>query len=227
MKPILYIVFLLAAGGPAAWGQKKVEQQLPLSKGQRVHLDFEFATTIDVKTWDEPRVLVKASARVNEGLDDEAYELTATTDGDVLRFVSRLRDKEKLFRRMDSAQHVDGISQDGKHLKIKEYYEVYVPRNVQLSLKTTLGSSTIEHNNGPLAVETVTGNIELRCATSQPADITAKTVMGAMYTNLPYENQTKKGLPRLAGEESQIQLNGGGVPIALETVTGDVTIRRK
>ncbi len=227
MKHIVYIVLLLVAGGPAAWGQKKVEQQLPLSKGQRVHLDFEFATTIDVKTWDEPRVLVKASASVNEGRDDEAYELTAANDGDVLRFVSRLRDKEKLFRRMDSARHLDGITYNGKDLKIKEYYQVYVPRNVQLSLKTTLGSSTIEHNNGPLAVETVVGNIDLRCATSQPADITAKTVTGGMYTNLPFENKTKKGLPRLAGEESQIQINGGGVPIALETVTGDVTIRQK
>ncbi|HEX8530503.1 MAG TPA: hypothetical protein VF646_10785 [Cytophagales bacterium] len=227
MKHILYILLLLGAGGPAAWGQKKVEQQLPLAKGQRVHLDFEFATTIDVKTWDEPRVLVKASASVNEGQDDEAYELTAVNDGEVLRFVSRLRDKEKLFRRMDSARQFEGITQDGKVLKIKEYYEVYVPRNVQLSLKTTLGSSTIEHNNGPLAVETVTGDIELRCATGQPANITAKTVTGGMYTNLPFENQSKKGLPRLAGEESQIQINGGGVPIALETVTGDVTIRKK
>jgi hypothetical protein len=227
MKHILYIVLLLVAGGPAAWGQKKVEQQLPLSKGQRVQLDFEFATTIDVKTWDEPRVLVKASASVNEGLDDEAYELTAVNDGNVLRFVSRLRDKEKLFRRMDYARQFDGITQDGKGLKIKEYYEVYVPRNAQLSLKTTLGSTTIEHNNGPLAVETVTGDIDFRCTSNQPVDITAKTVTGGMYTNLPFESDTKKGLPRLAGEESQIQLNGGGVPIALETVTGDVMIRKK
>ncbi len=227
MKHILYIMLLLLAGCPAAWGQKKVEQQLTLSKGQRVMLDFEFATTIDVQPWDEPRVLVKASASVNGGLDDEAYELTAVNDGEVLRFVSRLRDKEKLFRRMDSTRKFDGIVQNGKTLDIKEYYEVYVPRSVQLSLKTTLGSSTIEHNNGPLAVETVTGNIDLRCATGQPADITAKTVTGGMYTNLPFENNTKKGLPRLAGEESRIQLNGGGVPIALETVTGDVTIRKK
>src|SRR5687767_12877809 len=116
MKHTLYIVLLLVAGGPAAWGQKKVEQQLALSKGQRVHLDFEFATTIVVKPWDEPRVLVRASASVNEGRDDEAYELTAVSDGDVLRFVSRLRDKEKLFRRLDSTQHFSGITEDGKGL---------------------------------------------------------------------------------------------------------------
>jgi len=227
MKHLLYIVLLLAAGGPAAWGQKKVQKELPLKAGQRVQLDFEFATTIDVKTWDEPRVLVRASARVNEGLDDEAYELTASTANGVLRFVSSLRDKEKLFRRLDSAGRFEGITENGKGLKIKEYYEVYVPRNAQLSLKTTLGSSKIEHNNGPLAVETVTGNIDLYFAATQPADITAKTVTGSMYTDLPFQPQKSKGLPRLAGEESQIQMNGGGVPIALETVTGDVMIRKK
>jgi hypothetical protein len=227
MKLILHMLLLLVAACPAALGQKKVDKELPMSKGQRVHLDFEFATTIDVKTWDEPRVLVKASARVNEGLDDEAYELTASTTGDVLRFVSRLRDKEKLFRRIDSGRNFSGITEDGKGLEIEEFYEVYVPRNVQLSLKTTLGSSKIEHNNGPLDVETVTGNIDVQCAANQPADITAKTVTGGMYTDLPFEPQKSRDLPRLAGEESQIQLNGGGVPIALETVTGNVTIRKK
>jgi hypothetical protein len=227
MKRILHVLLLLVAACPAALGQKKVEKELPLSKGQRVYLDFEFATTIDVKTWDEPRVLVRASARVNGGLDDEAYELTAESADGVLRFVSRLRDKEKLFRRIDSASYNRGFWQDGKNLEIEEFYEVYVPRNVQLSLKTTLGSSKIEHNNGPLAVETVTGDIDVRCAANQPADITAKTEMGGMYTDLPFDRNTGGGLPQLAGEESRIQLNGGGVPIALETVTGDVTIRKK
>jgi hypothetical protein len=227
MKHVLYMLLLLAAGCPAALGQKKVEKELPLKAGQRVQLDFEFATTIDVQPWDEPRVLVKVSARVNGGLDDEAYELTASPTDGVLRFVSSLRDKEKLFRRIDSVRHFGGITVNGKGLDIEEYYEVYVPRNVELSLKTTIGSSKIEHNNGPLAVETVTGDIDVQCAANQPADITAKTVTGGMYTNLPFAPQKRKDLPRLAGEESQIQLNGGGVPIALETVTGDVTIRRK
>ncbi len=227
MKQILYVLLVLVAGCPAALGQKKVEKELPMSKGQRVQLDFEFATTIHVQPWDEPRVLVKASARVNGGRDDEAYELTASTAGGVLRFVSSLRDKEKLFRRLDSARHYHNTTVNGKSLDIEEFYEVYVPRNVELSLKTTIGSSKIEHNNGPLAVETVTGNIDVRCAANQPADITAKTVTGGMYTDLPYQPQKSSDLPRLAGEESQIQLNGGGVPIALETVTGDVTIRKK
>jgi hypothetical protein len=227
MKRILYVLLVLVAGCPAALGQKKVERELPLSKGQQVQLDFEFATTINVQPWDEPRVLVKASARVNDGRDDEAYELTASTADGVLRFVSSLRDKEKLFRRIDSVRHSHGITVNGKGLDIEEFYEVYVPRNVELRLKTTIGSTNIEHNNGPLAVETVTGDIDVRCAASQPADITAKTVTGGMYTDLPFKPQKSRDLPRLAGEEGQIQLNGGGVPIALETVTGDVTIRKK
>jgi hypothetical protein len=171
-------------------------------------------------------VLVRVSARVNEGLDDEAYELTASTTGDVLRSSPGSATRKSCSGA--SIRHaIPRASQTARNLKIEELYEVYVPRNVELSLKTTLGSSNIEHNNGPLAVETVTGNIDVRCAASQPADITAKTEMGGMYTDLPFDRNTGGGLPQLAGEESRIQLNGGGVPIALETVTGDVTIRKK
>jgi hypothetical protein len=112
-------------------------------------LDFEFATTIDVKTWDEPRVLVKASAQRHEGLDDEAYEL----DGCKRREPCSVSSPAP---RQGKAVPADGLRPairwhhaDGKGLKIKEYYEVYVPRNAQTEPQDDPRQHYHRHNNGP------------------------------------------------------------------------------
>jgi DUF4097 and DUF4098 domain-containing protein YvlB len=72
-------------------------------------------------------------------------------------------------------------------------------------------------------VKTISGYIDLAIPASQNADIAFSTISGTIYTNHTLSvSKNHTGIPSVIKEK----LNSGGLPISLETISGDIFFRK-
>lgn len=79
----------------------------------------------------------------------------------------------------------------------------------------------------PTSISTTSGDIDVTVPTSTKGNFQMKSVSGEIYTDLDFKFSNDEDLKRFGGGMSASSaLNGGGVEIALKTVSGDVFIRK-
>ncbi|SDL25985.1 hypothetical protein SAMN05421823_10539 [Catalinimonas alkaloidigena] len=226
----LLLTSLLLGLSFAGRAQRRVEKQLPLTSGQALRLKLELADSIVVKTWDRPEAQVIALVSINDGQDDDAYALNTETTPDTVAFVADIPDLDSLARPLpDKTSHKVMYSRRNGQawgVTVDIRYEVFLPKGVPLALETINGSLVIPPTGAPLRVHSISGKVDLFVPRNQGTDVTAKTVMGVLYTDFPFEPVREDGLYRIAGQENALTINGGGIPLTLETVTGDVLIHQ-
>jgi hypothetical protein len=81
----------------------------------------------------------------------------------------------------------------------------------------------------PISLRAVSGDIDVTLPDDTPANLKMKSITGEIYTNFEpeYENTPEKGrLPRIGGHVILAKINGGGVEINLETMSGNIFLRK-
>jgi hypothetical protein len=74
----------------AAKAQKTEVQKFKLKEGQRLELDLKFADNITMKPWNRNEVVVKAFVKINEGFDDDKFELKTYPTENGIKVVSQM-----------------------------------------------------------------------------------------------------------------------------------------
>ena len=95
-------------------------------------------------------------------------------------------------------------------------------RNVRGSLEAQAGSGTIKADGeatGQWSLHTGSGSVELRFPQNASFDLTAHTGSGSIEVNLPLSMQGKLGRKDIQGK-----VGGGGVPVEVQTGSGDIRI---
>lgn len=96
-------------------------------------------------------------------------------------------------------------------------------RGVKGSLEARAGSGGIEvegEPTGPWTVHTGSGTVRLQLASNTSFDLDARTSSGSLSVNQPVTVQGS-----LAKKHIQGKVRGGGVPVDVETGSGDIEIR--
>jgi len=75
-----------------------------------------------------------------------------------------------------------------------------------------------------IALETVNGSIRLAIPEDLQADVSARTVNGNIDVDFPARIHEKR---RFTTKRVEAIINGGGIPIRLETVNGSISIRKR
>ena len=98
-----------------------------------------------------------------------------------------------------------------------------MPDNAAFSVGTINGSITIEGKTTSIKAKSISSFTNLRCSPARKAYLKMNTITGTIYTDLP-----------LSGSESHsrshtvnTKLNGGGDDVNLETISGDIFLRKK
>ena len=79
----------------------------------------------------------------------------------------------------------------------------------------------------PTSISSTSGDIDVTIPTATKGDFNLSSVSGEIYTDLDFKFSEDEGLKRFGGGMSaKSTLNGGGVEVALKTVSGDVFIRK-
>jgi hypothetical protein len=221
----LFILFALVGGTylPAS-AQKKLEKTLDYAPNQKIELNFERATVITVKTWDQNQVRVNATASINKGENDQAFELQSEITDGTLRFVSNIVGWEQIPRKHYTNEYGDYYS-----VLLDISLEVMVPRHAtSLNVSTKDGLIWISGFNGTLYANSKNGEVDVSLPQNQASTLELRTKNGEIYTNFSLD----KGKSTVQNKEYDkwnivsFQLNGGGKVVDLDSKNGNIYLRK-
>lgn len=233
MKKI-YLALSLTFVTLAAFNQTIVEKTMKVNNQKVVVLDFDFADEIKINGWDKNEIYVKVSVNINDNEDNSAFKLEAKESTSSLSFVSDIENIKRLSKnRITVKTTEDGkrttTYSDGWHMDMDIYFEVFLPKDIMINLGTISGDIILTNTYGELNIETISGFIDLSIDKAAKASIKTSTISGGVYTDHDIEinRKTKNGKYHMViGRSPDFDLNGGGRSIKLETISGDIYIRK-
>nr|WP_321232130.1 hypothetical protein [uncultured Psychroserpens sp.] len=230
MKKIVIIALLSVATLQA---QRNVEVKESISKNQDVYLNFKFAQDIKVEHGNTNQIIVKASVNIDDGEGNEAFSIKADNSSGQLKFYSDFGDYFK-NKWKDKNRHNCNSDTDIN-------YVVIVPKNINLKVKSISGSVfmdtfegdlvtdlisgdvTIKKYNGELRLKTISGSLDV---TVKKAKLKAKSLTGTIYSDLEFENNNSSKHYNNSHNKVSKQVNGGTLPLDMETISGNIYIRK-
>jgi hypothetical protein len=205
---ILLVVGLL--GFCPVHAQQIIEKHLGFSGKDALSLKIQIADSINILTWNKDEVYVKASVNINDNKDNEAYETSFDEDGKNVAVNANFKDK--YFQGKKNCCNESEI-----------YWLVYIPENTRFSVETINANITVRGKTKEMKVKSISGFIDLAVPSDKHADLDFSTISGRMYSNLDIKgNKDHTGIPMQISEK----LNSGGDLIKLETISGDIFVRR-
>lgn len=230
---LMTVVFIGLMGMNHADAQRRiVEKTLSVDSGDHVKLNLQFGEHITIKGWDREKVSFRAVVEVNSGKLNDAFIANYVEDNQGVRIETDF-DKEKLKggRRSDCPKNnYSSYSwNDGDEFVCsKIQFELYVPRNSNLELETISADIELFDLDGPINAQSISGFVDLSWPEMNAADISMETVSGEAYSNfdnLNFNNKQEE-LP-LVGYELRGAIGSGGPRVRLESVSGDVYLRKR
>ncbi len=218
-----------------------MERSLNAKPGDELYLDFKYADEVEIKTWDKDEVSLMAEVSIDNGDKDSLYRINTFSDGDRLKMFSDPDQLEKLSRTIYSTD--DCCQQHGLRMDIN--LKIILPKYLDitfesisgsinlpeidgyLNINTISGDITMTPNERPFFAKTISGDVELLITDTYNVDIEAKTISGEIYSNLEeliiFDGA---GLRQVVGQTLRAKLAKGGKEWELETISGNVFLRK-
>ncbi|MFK7782815.1 hypothetical protein [Psychroserpens sp.] len=230
MKHLIIIALLSVV---TLHAQRNVEIKESLSKNQDVYLDFKFAQDIRVEQGNSNEIKVTASVNINDGEGDDAFSIKTDNSSGQLKLYSDFGDYFKNQWKDKSRNNCNNTTEIN--------YVVIVPKNINLKVKSISGSVfmnayegnlvtdlisgdvTIKKYNGELRLKTISGALDV---TVSKAKLNAKSLTGTIYSDLEFdESESEKSYDKSHNKVSK-QIKGGTTPLEMETISGNIYIRK-
>lgn len=229
MKNII-ILFLLGTIVINAQVIDKQEKSFNLSKNQDLFVNFKFAKNIEIKQWNKNEVVVKATYSIDDGEGNKDFTIETDNNTSELKIYS------------DFGDYYDkrNYQQNCNHSQTNINYTLYLPKNIDLTVKSISGSVeileftgnlttdlisgdvTIKKYKGKLQLKTISGDLDVIIT---KAKIKAKTLTGTIYSDLEIimdENKpTHSGHTKITGV-----VNNGKNLVNFYTISGNVYMRK-
>ena len=191
-------------------GQQIIEKHLDFAGKESVTLKIQIADSINIQTWNKNEIYVKASVDINDNKDNAAYETNFDETGRSVIVKANFR--ENYFKGKNNCCNETDI-----------FWQVYLPEKAKFSVETINADVTITGQTSEMNVKSISGYIDLAVPASKQANIDFSTISGMMYSNHTLSlDKSHTGIPSRITEK----LNNGGVPIRLETISGDIFFRK-
>lgn len=215
MKKYVLAAILIAATIVTAFSQKVITKKLDVT-GKKVEMKFDFADSIRIEAWSKNTVELEVSVNIDNNRFNEYYKLNENSfSGDI-----------DLIEKIDF-EAIKKIKGSGNNCNFDKMirYKLKVPANLEFSLKTISGQIVLEGSLGKMSVNSISGFIDYAVPASMKMRINLSTVTGDVYSNLKFDNKPETEA-QWVGTKRQLTLNGGTQPIKLETVSGNIYLRK-
>ncbi|NER13609.1 DUF4097 family beta strand repeat protein [Leptobacterium flavescens] len=170
---IIAIAFCVIAW--TANAQKVVERTFNAGGKTELKLNAKFGDNIKLESWDKNEVYIKATASLNEGEDDDYFNLDIDESSSIIEieedYGNFFEEQKKKYKKKDK----DGKTIYEYNTKMDIEYVVYVPRNMRVKLKSISGSTVVEKYTGDLTVDFISGDIEIK---QYNGNLNIKTISG-------------------------------------------------
>src|ERR1700761_2788373 len=226
MKKYLFLA-LLCIGFSAIRAQKIIDKHIPFPTKVVGDMNFQISDSIRIMTWKKDEVYIHSSIDVNDNQDNDDYKMVFEESGQMVNVSAKLETDN--IRRRRAAKDSSGKGDNNCccccNYKTHITHIVYVPENVDFSVETINGNITIVGNTAEIRAKSISGYIDLAIAPTRKADLKMHTISGTMYSNI--ELPASRRIKQVGGGSVSAELNSGGKPIVLETISGDIFFRKQ
>jgi len=219
MKNIINIIVICLVATVAS-AQKIIEKRISLSQGSSVRLNIQIADSIRIIAWDKNEAYVKATVDINDNQNNDDYKWTFDSTGNSFEVHSRFD--------FPKGRGCCGNSNDCNcncNCRSNINLVVYVPANANLNVETINGNITITGRTAEVLAKSISGYVDMAVSPDSKADVKLSTITGTMYSDMNL-NLDEKNAKRVGGSHIDTELNGGGKEIHLETISGDIYLRK-
>jgi hypothetical protein len=243
--PGILLVFLC----PALLAQRNIEKKVAVPTGQILSLEFDYPELIKVYAGTTNELIIKGKVSINRGENDEAFELKQEQNGNVIRIISGLRDKDKLPKRLvlkkgdqeyyfktdnyNSPEVQKFLEENGNEyaymnngIIMNIELEVYLPKGVSTTIDAKYGMVEVLSCDAPLTVLARYGGVDVTVPTKGVSQLNVRTRYGEIYSNLsekPVTNEFEKGQDNWTAVSYTL---GSGHKLELESKYGKVYLRK-
>lgn len=242
MKKLILFSLLFIKACSLILGQKIVNETYKLPESGRVSLNLKFADSIRVTSWERDEIQIRIVISINSGKLNDAFTMKVDKAADELEIVTDF-DKEmiKQGNAADCEGYVQYINKNGKSYAVSNrgthwnngnmicsdiYFEIKVPNTADLRIESISGNMEIQDFAGKLFAKTISGFVDLSWENNKGADLEMKTITGDVFSNFDIALENKrKNSP--VGYQLKGKINGGGIPIHLESISGNVYLRKE
>lgn len=219
MKAMILILCLATFGLSAQ--PKIVSQTLTVSGQQKLNLEFTFANEITFEIWDKKEVFVEVSVEINGGEDNDIFSLSTEETATTLYFEM---DKD-LWKKLSKDEKGNW---NNCNITSEINYKVFLPRGMKVKSNTISGDYAMEYFGQSLELKTISGAIDVTVPTSEGLDFKAKTISGEVFSDMKIQYPNgKEGLRQVVGQNIEGRINGGGDRSELETISGNIYLRKQ
>ena len=230
-KLTLIAVFLLGFILQSSAQNRVVERSFAIDENDKVHLNLRFGEIITVKSWEKNEVSFKADIKINQGRLNEALLLGFVHENGRLD-IDADYDEEMLEEgKCDDCPDSNYTSYNwnngnGYVVCSRITYVISVPKNVDINIESISGDIELIDLAGPIRAKSISGFVDLSWPSGRPAEIDIKTVSGEAYTNLDeLQFDNRKSMP-MVGYDLNGRIGDGGPRVSLESVSGNIYLRR-
>ena len=227
--------------------QSDIQKTVELKKGQKVVLSIDDANLINIRGWDEDHIEIIATVLINNGNNDDSYQIEADERSGIMYIRGFIDDKEKLPRMIQikkSGQVYSFNTDNSKGPEITKFYEehgrdgiewtshgvmwdinyeIKIPHKTDLAIDSRFAMIDIDNFGGNIQASSKHGGVDIEVESSGKIDFNLKSDWGEIFTNLNLKFDS--GLNK-DNKEITCSLNGGGSLFAeLESKHGNIYIR--
>lgn len=231
MKNAFLLVFALLALNVSA--QKKISKTIPF-QNQAVEVEFDFASSIEIISWDKPFIEVQVDVWTEDQQYTDLFQLEVKEGSEKLELNSTSKDLFRAYQK-DHKLFSSGVI-NTQSLDHEFEYTLYLPKDIKLDISSITGniySEYIEGDiaadliNGTIAIKDFKGNLKLESINGvielpgKNSSIKAKTVTGSIKSHPDLVLEYKD---RFIGEEVELQVRNSSNSLDLHTVNGKIIL---
>jgi hypothetical protein len=198
------LILLLSVGcAVGSFAQTNLNKVYPVVAGQKISLRFDYPELVRVTTWDKNEVAIAATVSINNGENDEAFELRQSVSDNTVIIKGQINNMKQLPQRItvnrngqkmmfkskaDYKKYTEERGRDYNTMSwgadIDIVVEVKVPRNIETRVESVYGMVEIKDFSGPITVDATYGGVDAALREGTTGELTAETNYGQIYTNL-------------------------------------------
>ncbi len=183
--------------------QTTVSRSAPVRNGQGISMKFDYPELIKVSTWEKNEVSVQAVVSINNGENDDAFELLMENSGNNVIVENRIADIKNLPQMITVRNGAERVMFRSKE-EYKKYkaengpsfdrvswgvdmditIEVKVPIGIETNISSTYGMVEVIRFDGPIKVEAQYGGVDVALNEKRVGQLSAETNYGQIYSNL-------------------------------------------
>ncbi len=211
MRSRLYLIILTCFAVLSSFAQTPINKTIAVSSGQKLVVHFDYPELIKITSWDKNEISVGGTVSINNGENDDAFELKESTSNGTIYLDGSVRNLKSLPQRIT-------INRDGQKIMFKtkadykEYMaknggnynstswgvdmeiiiEIKVPRNMETRVESVYGMVEVKNFTGPITVDATYGGVDAAVQEVAMGELIAETNYGQIYSNLNVKFDTSK-----------------------------------